>query len=116
MEKFDEWETDSDGKRFRRVGNTVEYEPTILTTYGVLTQRQLADMNARKSKPDFTNSEIPRAKFCPFKTGMRKDCDQDSCAWFTVSGCAKRCPHPAAKRKCPYTHIACTYNCALRGE
>lgn len=112
-----EWEVDSDGKRFRYDGRCVEYEPTILTSNGTLTQQQLADMNARKkTEPAFVpTSELP-VKSCPFKTGLRSNCTMGDCAWYTSEGCAQKCPRPAAGKKCPYKNTACTYNCALRAE
>lgn len=112
-----EWEVDSSGRRFRYDGRCIEYEPTITTSHGTVTQRQLAAMNAReKEKPTFIPPKFQPVKICPFKTGMRANCDKEACAWFTDVGCAQKCPHPAAGKKCPYKHTACAYDCALRAE
>ena len=76
-----EWETGSDGQRFRRVGNIIEYEPRITTTVGTLTPRQLADINDRaKDKPSFVPVQTAPSKDCPFKDGMHTDCDKAVCA------------------------------------
>ena len=112
-----EWETDSSGKRFRYDGRCIEYEQKIITSNGTLTQWQIADMSAReKQKPAFTYVEAPPPKRCPFKSGANTACSKEDCAWYTPEGCAMKCPHPAAGRKCPYKHTACTYDCALRDE
>lgn len=112
-----EWEVDSSGKRFRRVGGCIEYEPTILTSHGTLTQRQLAEMNARaKDKPSFVPVQTEPPKDCPFKRGVHTNCDKEACAWYTGDRCAEKCPHPAPGKKCPYKNTACADDCALKGE
>lgn len=116
--EYGPWEVDSNGKRFRRLGNCIEYEPTISTTFGDLTQRQLAEMNARaKDKPPFVPIQTEPTKYCPFKSGVHTNCDKEACAWYTEDGCAKKCPHPAPGKKCPYTKTSCANDCALmKGE
>lgn len=112
-----EWQRDSSGKRFRRVGRCIEYEPTILTSHGTLTQAQLSDMNARaKDKPPFVPIQAEPPRDCPFKGGAHTDCDKEACAWYTGDGCVKKCPHPETGKKCPYKRTACTADCALRSE
>lgn len=118
LQPSDEWQTDANGKRFRYDGRCIEYEPTITTTHGTITQRQLHDMNAREKakSASFTPPAFPSVKRCPFKTGMQTSCDGEACAWHTEGRCAQTCPHPAAGKKCPYKHTACVYDCALRPE
>lgn len=112
-----EWEIDSGGKRFRYNGRCIEYEPRITTTHGTLTVNQLHQMNRREEeKSVFTPAVFPTVKRCPLKDGMSSNCDKDACAWYTSEGCSMKCPHPAAGRKCPYTHTACTHDCVMRAE
>lgn len=112
-----EWEVDSNGKRFRRVGGCIEYEPTILTSHGTLTQRQLAEMNARaKDKPPFVPVQTEPPKDCPFSGGIDTKCTKTACAWYVEGKCAQICPHPETGKKCPHKRTACTADCALRAE
>ncbi len=112
-----EWEVDGNGKRFRFDGRCIEYEPTVITTCGTITQRQLDDLNARKKEKQKPVYKPPEpSKTCPLKSGMYANCDKEACAWYTATGCAQTCPHPATGKKCPYKHTACTYDCALRKE
>ena len=112
-----EWEIDSDGRRFRYDGRCIEYESTITTSHGTLTMNQLRQMNERETeKPALSPAKFPSVKHCPLKTGAHTACDGGGCAWFTSEGCSMKCPHPAAGKKCPYTHTTCTNNCALREE
>lgn len=112
-----EWEVDSNGKRFRFDGRCIEYEPTIQTSAGTLTRQQLEAMHAReKGKPTSAPIQGPSFKTCPLKTGMHSNCTKADCAWYTPEGCAMRCPHPAAGKKCPYKNTACANDCAMRAE
>ena len=112
-----EWEIDTaSGRRYRFDGRVCEYEPTILTSNGTLTEQQLHQMNAAKKNQTFTPAVPEPSKNCPFKSGMQPKCDGEACAWYTATGCAQVCPHPAAGKKCPYKHAACAYDCALRPE
>lgn len=98
-------------------GARFPHEPTILTSHGTLTQRQLAEMNARaKDKPPFVPVQTEPPKDCPFKGGVHTNCDKEACAWYTGGRCAKKCPHPALGKKCPYKNTACADDCALKGE
>lgn len=111
------WEVDSNGKRFYFDGRCIVYETTVTTTHGILTQEQIdSGGTRRKEKPAFVAAEVPPAKYCPFKTGVRTNCDGEACAWYTETGCAQTCPHPTVGRKCPYKRTACTYDCALMGD
>ena len=112
-----EWEVDENGRRFRYDGRCIEYETQVFTSHGTLTQRQLDAMNAReKEKPAFTYTPTPPPKSCPLKGGPGFLCSKEDCAWYTETGCAQTCPHPAAGRKCPHTNAKCTYTCALRKD
>lgn len=113
-----EWEIDRDGRRFRYDGRCIEYEPTITTSFGTLTQRQLHEMNAREKKEEqtFVPARLQPTQSCPFKTGACSNCTEGDCAWYTSEGCAMKCPHPAAGKKCPYTHIKCADDCAMKGD
>lgn len=116
LQPSDEWQTGADGRRFHFDGRCVEYEPKIMTSTGTLTEEQLHRMNAAKESRTFTPAPSEPSKRCPFKTGARKDCGKDDCAWWSGGKCAQSCPHPAAGRKCPHKGTVCTYDCALRSD
>lgn len=43
-----EWEIDDRGRRYRKIGNSIEYAPLITTTMGVLTPETLKRINQEK--------------------------------------------------------------------
>ena len=107
-------ETDSQGRRFRRVGDCIEYEPVIMTTRGSLTQTQL--QTAQKTAPEkiVTVKRQPE-KTCPFKSQYNLKCDR-GCQWYSGSECLLRSQESSsdtALKKCPVSHRTCLPDCVM---
>ena len=86
------WETDELGRRFRRIGNCIEYEPTITTSNGTVRASALASHNEAMAKVGLNaeaTAEKPTSTICPFKRGMSNRCDGERCAMY-MDGCALR--------------------------
>ena len=96
---------DSQGKRYRRVGNSLEYEPEIVTTFGTFPKGSY-------SEPRKIETPIPKIrKDCPFKTSHYTNCD-GNCSFFCDEKC---CPGVAqAGKRCPLPgRITCGEGCML---
>lgn len=96
---------DSQGKRYRRVGNSLEYEPEIVTTFGTFPKGSY-------SEPRKIEIPIPKIrKDCPFKTSHYINCD-GNCSFFCDEKC---CPGVAqAGKRCPLPgRITCGEGCML---
>lgn len=122
-----EWQTDKDGRRFRRIGNCIEYEPVIKIDGIEIPQSELAEYHQRRKEvererkeAEQTRPEPPKTKNCPFSDGMQTACTRDKCALY-VNGCAipQLINTPARKDtiglQCPLNkyHRACRTDCAL---
>ena len=118
-----EWLTDKDGRRYRYVGRTKEYEMMIRVDGIEIPQSELKDYNRRKREA--AERQKPKEqpvyftdKICPFKiskNSMRTACNR-ACAFFD-NGCilAKTDKKPQRETKgdyCPITRT-CKESCAL---
>lgn len=98
----------------------IEHEKKILTSHGWLTERQLADMNARKREQQAQAAPPPApeppTQSCPFSTATNPVCKKGECAWFGGGRCAVTCVHPGGGKRCPIKNGTCSFDCALRGN
>lgn len=117
-----DWQTDENGRRYRRVGNTKEYEMEI---NGVPQSVFIASKKAQAEYDKARYAEEQRAakeraaqrRHCPFMSGMSADCKRNECALF-VDGCtlARHTPvRDTAGRYCPFNgrYSTCRIDCAL---
>ncbi len=103
-----EWEVDERGKRFRRVGNSIEYAPTITTTYGEF------EVGHVPQPPKIVEAKRPQTwGDCPFRSKCTTQC-----ARYTESGCGivTGAP-PVTGQRCPFADkhffTTCKETCAL---
>lgn len=86
------WQYDSMGRKFRKVGNSIEYAARIMTSSGTVYEDELEDHNRRmKAQTDQIMKERQEAikaaytgRKCPFKEargGMHTICEK-SCAFY----------------------------------
>lgn len=102
------WERDELGRKFRRVGNSIEYAPTITTSYGIFPMGEVPEPKA---------TEAPKPKTwgtCPFNS----KCSPQNCARYTESGCGLVTgAAPIVGRRCPFgdktNPTRCSEDCAL---
>ena len=118
----DEWQVDKDGRRFRKIGNSIEYEMMVRIDGNEIPQSQLNDYHERKKKLEEQKPKEQTVyftgKICPFKVGknsMKTLCIRE-CAFFD-NGCiiAKTDLNPLRESKgsyCPITRT-CKESCAL---
>ena len=85
-----EWETDQYGKRFRRVGSCIEYEPTVIIDGIEVPQSEVESFNEMRRK-SFEKVKEASAKdqethSCPFHDGLSIKCDH-RCALYVEGAC-----------------------------
>lgn len=102
-----EWEVDEQGRHFRRVGNSIEYAPTITTSYGIFPMGEVPEPKATEAKKPKTCGD------CPFRSKCTTQC-----ARYTESGCGLVTgAAPAAGKRCPFgdahNPLICNEKCAL---
>lgn len=127
-----EWKTDKFGQRYREVGpHMIEYEETVTTTAGIMTQQQLEAFsaskkaNAKKPADVIAEHEEPERlgnrRICPF-SDLGHKC-LENCAFRVDSACAvaviaeKLPPLPpeemtSGKSRCPMKRPDCEPDCA----
>lgn len=124
MEKIEpgEWQHEPNGKRYRMIGNCKEYEPTIngipesifFASKKAEKERQATELEAENKRA--ATATPPRN--CPFASGMRTSCTQESCALYR-EGCALvrifGTPQKATEGlQCPLNNKGkCRKDCAL---
>lgn len=103
-----EWEVDERGRHFRRVGNSIEYAPTITTTYGEF------EVGSVPTPKNIITAERPKPpKDCPFLSKCTT-----KCARYRKSGCGLVTGEaPTIGGRCPFgskqTPFLCNENCAF---
>lgn len=110
-------EIDEKGRHFRRVGNIIEYEPIITTSFGNIPESQLEearrkDNEQRQKRLQELNSQIKSVKQCPLK----KSTCYNSCAWWSGSECLLTCSKAFTEgnnKQCPISQKLCQKDCAL---
>ncbi len=102
------WERDELGRKFRRVGNSIEYAPTITTTYGEF------EVGHVPPPPKIVEEKRPKTwGDCPFRSKCTTQC-----ARYTESGCGIVTGEaPSIGGRCPFgskqTPFMCSEKCAL---
>lgn len=122
-----EWQTDSNGKRYRMIGNIKEYE-MMVTIGGInVPESQIEAHNARmkedsiKRRADENKAAAALPKvFCPFSEWMNTLCSGDNCALYfegcTLAKNTSRAPiKETAGLQCPINryNAKCRKDCAL---
>ena len=116
--EISDWETDQQGRRFRKIGGCIEYEPEI-SVNGVMIPVSQADAVRKRMKEDEERARKERAEAeaklnklgsCPFSKGMSSKC-RIQCAFYSEEGCMKS---PETKgRRCPISNYGCSEDCML---
>lgn len=92
-----EWEVDENGKRFRRVGNIIEYEMMISVAGGIeIPESELEEYNRRQKEAEEKRKAAameelknrPEPKSCPFSNGNNNTCQREKCSLFLKGKCA----------------------------
>lgn len=93
-----EWQTDERGKRYRMVGNIVEYAPTINTAHsGTVYMDDLPEIHKRQKEREeqqrkqeiAARAAAETGRICPFKEGknqLHAKCEK-SCAFYADTAC-----------------------------
>ena len=122
-----EWQYDSNGKKFRKVGNVIEYAMTINTANaGTVyaddlpkTNKKLKEQAEQRLKKSNEALKKKPDKNCPFKVakgGANVLCDEN-CSFYEDEACiiTKTASQPKEDTKDKYCPIArvCNENCAM---
>lgn len=92
-----EWEVDEHGKRFRRVGNIIEYEMMISVAGGIeIPESELDEYHRRQKEAEERRKAAaleelknrPEPKSCPFSDGCNNTCKREGCPLFLKGKCA----------------------------
>ena len=92
-----EWEVDEHGKRFRRVGNIIEYEMMISVAGGIeIPESELEEYHRRQKEAEERRKAAameelknrPEPKSCPFSDGCNNTCKREGCPLFLKGKCA----------------------------
>lgn len=119
-----EWQTDQNGRRYRKLGNCIEYEPEINgipeSVFFASQKRQREQRAAELEREQREAAErAVKRRNCPFmdSNGRNTDCSREACALF-MDGCTLARLTPAKDTEglqCPfdiYRH-KCRTDCAL---
>lgn len=90
---FDTWEIDETGRRFRRIGNIIEYEPEISgmprSMFFASLEAQKEQEKQRRKKDAEEKAAAYTGRNCPFKigrNGVHCECEK-ACAFYADSSC-----------------------------
>lgn len=92
-----EWQVDEHGKRFRRVGNAIEYEMMISVAGGIeIPESELDEYHRRQKEAEEKRKAAaleelknrPEPKSCPFSNGNYNTCKREKCSLFIKGKCA----------------------------
>ena len=101
-----EWKIDKNGKRYRKVGNVIEYETEVTTTCGVVPMGRLNEV----VKTEKRTPKHEKLILCPLRDLLkcRPDC---------VFRSGERCTFGKHGEKpgeiCPFTGRGCTSDCGF---
>ena len=121
-----EWQVDKNGKRFRKVGNIIEYEMELVTTCGKVREGKLKETldgiredQRKRYEVEKKQKEIENPIICPYKS-MRGhsivNCDREKCAVYMGEICGLRgeeAPRDTKGLKCPFSSLKCNEKCGL---
>lgn len=127
------WEVDTrTGRRFKRIGNCIEYEPTTRIDGLEVPESQLAEFYKRRKEAEerckaAALEELknrPKPKGCPFSNGMNNQCKREKCVLFLDGRCsiailadAHGTDQPIAKdAKCPFSVYGRCGSCAMNNN
>ena len=133
-----EWETDNLGRRFRKVGSCIEYEPTVTIDGIEIPQSEVESFNQMRrealEKMKRETALDQESHSCPFHDGLSTNCDH-KCALYVEGACTlpqlitgtplvdtkgKSCPIRRSSLKCADSCILYRNGCILtaikRGE
>ena len=127
-----EWEVDEHGKRFRRVGNIIEYEMMISVAGGIeIPESELGEYHRRQKEAEEKRKAAameelknrPEPKSCPFSDGCNNTCKREGCNIFLKGKCSIATiadasgveieEAPAQNSKCPFSIYGRCQGCAL---
>lgn len=120
-----EWQTDKYGRRYRKVGNCIEYEPEINgipQSVFFASQKRQAEQRAAELEREKREAAERAAKRrnCPFidSNGRNTDCSREACALFIGESCTLARLTPAKDTEglqCPFDRYKhkCRKDCAL---
>ena len=126
----EEWKVDSEGRRFRKVGNVIEYAMTLKTTVGEVYKDQLPGLQKRikeqqeadRKREAEAMAALRTGRTCPFKRGrnMVNSACEKTCAFYCETSCVfASIDTPAAKdTQNMYCVIAqkCKKDCAMYNQ
>ena len=127
-----EWEVDEDGKRFRRVGNIIEYEMMISVAGGIeIPESELGEYHRRQKEAEEKRKAAaleelknrPEPKSCPLSDSCNNTCKREGCNIFLKGKCSIATiadasgveieEAPAQNSKCPFSIYGRCQGCAL---
>lgn len=135
-----EWQYDEHGRKFRKVGNCIEYAPTIQTAHAGTVyvdelpevQKRMKEQEAQRIKEMQKQAKQEPQGTCPFKearNNLHNKCDRD-CVFYEDTACIlartdtvptkdtkdKPCPIARICREtCALYHGGCTLTCIVKG-
>lgn len=128
------WETDEQGRRFRRIGNAIEYEMVIHTSGIEVPQSELSAFHERQKAADARRKEeaehraaeeAKKPKYsCPFSSGMYNTCRREECPLYIADRCSIatiadrqgveiEAKTTNKKQRCPFSIYSRCESCAL---
>ncbi len=124
------WETGADGKRYRRIGNTLEYEMEVFVNGCYVPESQAESFRAEAESAEKLRKEAlkkannrPELKICPFSDGMNNNCKREKCHLFVNGRCAiaiiadtsgaKQTDDKPTQGTCPFSIYGQCKDCAL---
>lgn len=119
-----EWQTDKDGRRYRQIGQLIEYEMEIngvpQSQFAEMQKRQKEQAERQRKEAEQKAAEYARVRRnCPFRdtNSTQTDCSREACALF-LNGCSLASMTPAKDTKelqCPFNRyrLKCRTDCAL---
>ena len=91
-----EWQFDEMGRKYRKIGNCIEYAPTITTTCGNVLiddlpkiQKKVNESAEKQRKETLSQLKQAPNRSCPFKKGknsIHTNCES-SCAFYENNSC-----------------------------
>ena len=129
-----EWEIDEQGRRFRRIGNAIEYEMVIHTNGIEVPQSELSAFHERQKAADAKRKEeaerraaeeAKKPKYsCPFSSGMNSACRREECPLYIADRCSIatiadglgveiEAKTTNKKQRCPFSIYSRCESCAL---
>lgn len=120
--RIGEWEIDRYGRKFRRVGNAIEYAPEIMTTGGTVRADDLEKHNKRMKQERERQEQERREKRekepkgrCPLKRSTITKCES-TCVLYDGDACmlaSGRAEIDTAGKTCLLTGGQCNDACML---